>query len=57
MPDLTVEPLGLNLSDALTFMAYSLVVIYVAKDVDNLMNLLKLKTSDLVVDKGVMEKG
>ena len=47
MPDLKIESLGLNLSDALTMIAYTIVVIYVGKDFDNLMNLLKLKTGDM----------
>lgn len=47
MPDLKVEALGVNLSTALTTMAYSLVVIYVGKSIDNLMTLLKLKTEEL----------
>lgn len=47
MPDLKVEALGVNLTDAITTMAYSIVAIYVGKDVDNLMTLLKLKTEDI----------
>ena len=51
MPDLKVEALGINLTDALTTMAYSLVVIYVGKDIDNLMTLLKLKTDDIITQE------
>lgn len=47
MPDLRIESLNLNLSDALVMMAYTMVVIYVGKDVNNLISLLKLKTSDM----------
>lgn len=47
MPDLVIESLGLNLSDALMMMAYSLVVVYVGKDIDNLLYLLKLKSDDI----------
>lgn len=47
MPDLVIESLGVNLTDGLTTMAYSLVVIYVGKSIDNLLTLLKLKTDAL----------
>ena len=47
MPDLRIESLNLNLSDALVMMAYTMVVIYVGKDVNNLISLLKLKTGDM----------
>ena len=47
MPDLTIESLNLNISDALTMIAYTMVVIYVGKDFDNLLNLLKLKTGEM----------
>jgi len=47
MPDLTIESLNLNISDALTMIAYTMVVIYVGKDMDNLITLLKLKTGDM----------
>jgi hypothetical protein len=48
MPDLVIDSLGVNLTDGLTTMAYSLVVIYVGKSIDNLLTLLKLKTDNLV---------
>lgn len=51
MPDLKIESLNLNLSDALVMMAYTMVVIYVGKDIDNLMTLLKLKTGDLATQQ------
>lgn len=47
MPDLKVEALDIDLSTALTTLAYSIVVIYVGKDFDNLLTLLKLKTDDI----------
>ena len=57
MPDLVIESLGLNLTDAITTMAYSIVVFYVGKDIDNLMYLLKLKTSDLPISPQEEPKG
>ena len=47
MPDLKIEALDVNLTTALITLAYSIVVIYVGKDFDNLMYLLKLKTDDI----------
>lgn len=49
VPDLKIESLNLNLADALVMLAYSMVVIYVGKDIDNLMTLLKLKTDDMTI--------
>ncbi len=59
MPDLKIQSLNLNLSDALVMMAYSMVVIYVGKDVANLMELLKLKTSEVKTqqERGEQEVG
>lgn len=47
MPDLVIQSLNLNLADALKAIAYAVVAVYVAKDIDNLMSLLKLKSSDI----------
>jgi len=57
MPDLKVESLGLNLTSALTTMAYSLVVIYVGKSIDNLLTLLKLKVDNKEISPQVEPRG
>lgn len=57
MPDLVIDSLGVNLTSALTTMAYSLVVVYVGKSVDNLLTLLKLKVDNKEISPQVEPRG
>jgi len=47
IPDIRIETMGLNLSDALVLIAYTVVAVYIGKDLDNLFILLKIKMDDV----------